>query len=198
MSNYWNPLFYTKADYVGYATPASEGGKGSENCREVLGLEFDHHAGMQVRKLSDGETPEQCAYRYVRETHRFLTDDNHEVEPIKIEGHDHRMALLRIIKNTKSGYFAFKPWWLDDGPGAKWFSQPFRVATVGMIEAERDADFQRTTSYLAEAAEQRDSIRGRKRAALLRGFAHSSLWMAEVTPHLRWPDHFKNPRSLAA
>jgi len=198
MANYWNSLFYHDTDYAPFAVPTSEGGRGPENAREVLGLEFDHHAGMRTRLIGEGETPEQVAYRYVRETHEFLTNDNHTWEFVKADGPDHWMSRIEVTKNENSGYFAFNPWGAPDGPGAHWFSNSFRVATVGMIAAEIDADFRRAQKYLDEAAEQRDSIRGRKRASQLRSFAHSALWLAEVAPSRRWPEHFPNLRKEAA
>lgn len=187
--DYWSPLFYSDADYAGFAVPASEGGKGTENAREVLGLEFEHHAGMRARPLQDGETPEECAYRYVRDVHTFLSDDNHGWELKKANGPDYWMSSLRVIKNEKSGYFVFKPSWVDDGPGATWFVQPFRTVTVGMIAAEIDADRRSMSEYLNEADQQRDTRRGRKRAGELRSVAVSARYRGGKAPSVRWPDH---------
>lgn len=187
--NYWSPLFYMHTDYAGFAIPASEGGKGPENARDVLGLEFDHHAGMKTRTLLDGETVEECAYRYVREVHQALTDDNHSWEYPPYSGPADGMRRLDIIKNEKSGSFAIKPWWVEDGPGARWFSQEFRVVTVGIIAAEIDTDCLKTQHYLDEAAAQRDSIRGRKRASELRCLATSARWRGQDAPGHRWPAH---------
>ena len=193
MANYWNGLFYTKADYAGFAVPASEGGRGPENAREPMGLEIDHHAGMKTVVLQPGETVEQAAYRAMRESHTFLTDDNHAWEVVP--GQDaHWMSRLRVIKNENSGYFTRIPglsWMiLDDGPGAHWFDERFRLATVGMIAAEIEADRIKALAYDAEAAAERDTIRGRKRAQTLRNCAQAARYRGEVAPGRRWPQHF--------
>ena len=193
MANYWNAIFYNDDDYVGFDIPTSEGGRGPENAREVLGLEIDHHAGMEVVRLAEGQSIEQAAYQAMRESRPFLTDDNHtwKIEPGE---HPYWMSRLVVTKNEKSGYFTRIPgldWMiLNDGPGAHWFSERFRVATVGMIAAEIAADRARAQRYLDEAARQKDTIKGRKRAHQLHGFSRSALWLAETAPGRRWPEHF--------
>lgn len=193
MANYWNALFYKDADYVGFDTPVSQGGRGPENAREVLGLEIDHHAGMKAVLIPAGETVEAAAYRHMRETHPFLDDDNH-VWAIEWGEKPDWMSRVVVTKNEKSGYFTRirgLEWMiLDDGPGAHWFSERFRVATVGMIAAEVAADLRRTQRYLDEAEAQKDTIKGRKRAAQLRSFARTSRWCAVDAPARRWPEHF--------
>lgn len=193
MANYWNSIFYKDADYVGFDTPVSQGGRGPENAREVLGLEIDHHAGMKVVRLADGQSVEQAAYAAMRERHPFLTDDNHTWEIVSGD-RPHWMSRVVVTKNEKSGYFTRirgLEWMiLNDGPGAHWFSERFRLATVGMIAAEIAADRARAQRYLDEAAAQKDTIKGRKSAHQLQSFARSALWLADTAPGRRWPDHF--------
>lgn len=193
MSNYWNAIFYTDADYEGFAVPASEGGRGPGNAREVLGLEIDHHAGMRVVRLAPGESVEQAAYRHMRETHTFLTDHNHTWE-IKPGESPEWMSRLAVTKNENSGYFTRIPgleWMiLNDGPGAHWFSMLFRVATVGMIAAEIEADRVKAEKYDAEAAGRRDSKAGLKQARTDRNCAQAARYRGEVAPGRRWPEHF--------
>jgi hypothetical protein len=197
MTCYHNTIFYTDADYEGFDTPLSEGGKGPENARDVLGLECWHHYGFTPVVFLPGETAEEAAYRHVRETHHFLTDDNHTWK-IDLGEKPHWASSVDVTKNEKSGYFAMKPSWVQDGPGAHWFSQDFRVATVGMVTAEIEADRRRTKRYLDEAASQRDTIRGRKRAWQLRSFAIDSRWLAEGAPGERWPQFKLEHAALAA
>lgn len=193
MANYWNAIFYKDEDYIGFDVPAAEGGRGPQNAREVLGLEIDHHGGMKAISLQPGETADQAAYRAMRDSHTFLTDDNHTWD-IKPGKYPHWMSRLEVTKNEKSGYFVRIPgldWMiLNDGPGAHWFTERFRVATVGMIAAEIEADRARAQRYHAEADRQKDTIAGRKRAYQLRGFARTALWIADTAPGQRWPDHF--------
>lgn len=193
MSNYWNALFYMNADYAGFAVPASEGGRGPENAREILGLEIDHHAGMKTVLIPDGADVEDVAYQAMRETHTFLTDTNH-TWAIHWGESPEWMSQVVITKNEESGYFTRirgLEWMiLNDGPGAHWTSQRFRVATVGMICAEIASDLARAQKYLDEAEAQKDTIKGRKRAHQLQGFARSARWCAVDAPARRWPHHF--------
>lgn len=184
MSCYHNTIFYSDADYEGF-----EPG-------ETLGLEVWHHAGFKTVIIGPDETVEQTAYRYMRETHHFITDDNHTWY-VDMAEKPYWTSRLRVVKNENSGYFAFNPWGVSDGPGAHWFNVEFRVATVGMIQAEIAADRRRTQKYLAEAAAQKDTIRGRKRASELRSFAHTSNWVAESAPGERWPNHFLKQEKAA-
>ncbi len=177
MSNCRERLFYMDADYEGFMVPISEGGRGPENAREIVGVEFEEDTGNRAWACVPGEFDLANAYRYTRMRHEFLTDDNHEWshEP---GGREFNFSTIRVIKNEKSGLWAFKPWWVDDGPGASWFKQRFRVTTVGMIAAEIVCDLARAAKYQAEADAQRDSIRGRKRTSQLRSFAHSARYNA--------------------
>lgn len=200
MANYWNALFYTRADYAGFMIPAAEGGRGPDNARDILGLEIDHHAGMKTVTLQPGESVDAAAYRAMRESHTFLTDDNHTWEVVPGE-QAHWMSRLRVIKNEKSGYFARIPglsWMiLEDGPGAHWFTMRFRLATVGMIAAEIEADRVSALEYDAEADACNDSVRGRKRARTARNCAHSARFRGETAPGRRWPEHFLKEKKEA-
>lgn len=184
MACYHSTVFYHDDDYAAF-----EPG-------ETLGLEIWHHADFKTWLVEPNETVEQAIYRYMRSTHHFITDDNHTWEVVMAEK-PHWTSRLRVIKNENSGYFAFNPWGVSDGPGAHWFNVEFRIATVGMIQAEIAADLRRTQKYLDEAATQKDTIRGRKQASKLRSFAQSSRWLAEEAPTRRWPNHFP-PQEKAA
>lgn len=184
MACYHNTIFYNDADYEGF-----EPG-------ETLGLEIWHHADFKTVIFEPGETVEQAIYRYMRGHYHFITDDNHTWY-VDMAEKPQWTSRLRVVKNENSGYFAFNPWRIADGPGAHWFNVEFRVATVGMIQAEIAADRRRTQKYLDEAAAQKDTIRGRKRARDLWSFAQSSRWLAEEAPTRRWPNHFP-PQEKAA
>lgn len=189
MTCYHNTLYYHDADYDRFN--AQPGGD------RVLGLEAWHHYDFTPIRPLPGETTDAAAYRHVRETHHFLTDDNHTWEIVHAEK-PWWASRVRVIKNKQSPLFVLKPSWVDDGPGAHWFSQEFRVATVGMIEAEIEADRLTAERYEAEAAAQRDSIRGRKRASLCRSMAHSARWRGAVAPFKRWPELSRTQQLVAA
>jgi hypothetical protein len=154
---------------------------------DVYGIEISYHAGVPTYPLVAGETPEQTAYREMRERHSFLTDDNHtyRFEPAeKPEWHNR----LVVIKNENSPRFLVRPWWVEDGPGAHWFTERWRVVTRGIIAAEAACERTNSARWAAEAEAQRDTVRGRKAAKKLRsmssGAASVARWIEE-----RWPQH---------
>jgi hypothetical protein len=198
-----NAVFYINADYAGYAVPTSEGGKGPENAREVLGIECEHHYGVTTHALPASAEASEVVYRLVRdlwhpfkpERHEFnVTDDNH-TWIVEMAEKPHWHSRVALFKNEKAPRFLTIPgirfpWWVEDGASARWFDQPFRVVTYGMIAAEVACDLDSERKYLDEAASQRDSIRGRKRASQCRSFAQAARWRAEGSIVSRWPQFY--------
>lgn len=82
--------------------------------KEGAGKSFEvkFHYGWEN---TNGKTP----YEYVRETHEFLTDDNHDY---KDEG-----DRIVIYRNEKSPpQHPITPWWARAGAGDYWFSNLYR------------------------------------------------------------------------
>jgi len=163
---------------------------------EVLGLECRHHYGITAHPLTSDETPAALAYRLTRGWHPAreggygLTDDNHAWEVVTSERPEW-FSRIRIVKNEKSPPFLAipgirVPGWLDDGPGATWFAQDFRIATIPMLEAEVAELVTRKASYAAKAAQQRDTVRGRKAAKRFRSLA-SEMARQVRSIDRRWP-----------
>lgn len=198
MTYHHNPLFYHKADFAGYAIPRSEGGLGPENARVVLGIECFHHFGITTHPLVKGESPGKTVYGLVRNLwHPYrpdhstnVTDDNHTWR-IEEASRPEWYSRVVLFKNELSPAFHMLPgmshWGFADGPGAKWFDQEFRVATVGMVACEQATDLQAMADLEAEAAMQRDTVRGRKRAKELRGCIPDARWRAHGCIEKRWP-----------
>lgn len=189
MSDHFTPIFYSRADYAGYAVPVSEGGLGPENAREVLGIEVFHHYGVTIHPIDEGKTAAETVYRLIREQWHPVNpersinvlDDNHTWD-CKEGDHPHWRSRLRIIKNEKAPGFinimGIPSWQYSDGAGAVWFTHEFRVPTVGMHAAEIACDLATAQKYRDEADAKRDTIRGRKSARELRSFAQSAEWRA--------------------
>lgn len=167
---------------------------------DVYGIEISYHAGVPTFPLIEGEDPVATAYRIMRERHPWLTDDNHTWtnEPAEQLGWHDRMV---VRKNENSPLFKSipglpRPWWVEDGPGALWFTERWRIATRGIIAAEVAAEMAFSTKWGAEAEAQRDTVRGRKAAKKLRSLASSAAsrarWIGE-----RWPQH-NPPKEIAA
>jgi hypothetical protein len=165
---------------------------------EVFGIECRHHYGVTTHPIVPGEDIAWTVYKLTRGWHPLrdggygLTDDNHtwEVQPAARRDWFSRLV---IIKNAKSPPFLSLPglrvpWWVDDGAGAKWFDQEFRLTTREMVAAEvaeRDAHAARC---LAEAERQRDTIRGRKAAQKALSLAGSFTSTARFIEK-RWPQY---------
>jgi hypothetical protein len=193
-------LFHHKADYEGFMVPASEGGRGPENAREVLGIDWEHHTReMKAYPIDPGKTAAETVYRIEREVwHPFdpshgeynVTDDNHTWK-VEEAAKPWWFSRLVVVKNEESPYFKRIPGLgaplLGDGPGVTWFDQSFRVATVGMLMAEHVDQLRYERELLAEADAQKDTIRGRKHAAQCRSFANSARWRATSAITRRWP-----------
>jgi hypothetical protein len=131
---------------------------------EIFGLEYQNHAGIFKYDLVDGEPLEIAGHRIMRDRHRFLTDDDHMWTFKPGDQVEYLPAFSRIVvrKNEKSPYFLMKPWWVDDGPGALWFSSEFRIATREILDFEINVLIKNRDKWSAEAETYRDTIRGRK------------------------------------
>lgn len=148
----------------------------------TLGLEWHYHAGVVALPLTGDHVA--AAYANCRAKHTFLTDDNHTwsvTEPQ--DGH------LQIVvrKNELSSYFVIKPWWVDDGPGALWFSDRYRIATEDTVRREWDRNVHWEARSLAEAEACQDTVRGRKAAKSARSSAYEAARLNRVLAK-RWPD----------
>jgi hypothetical protein len=160
---------------------------------EVFGIECEHHYGITTHPLpADGNAGAEV-YRLIREAwHRdTLTDENHTFEIVEEAEYWSRVV---IRKNEKSPLFAFKPWWCDDGAGALWFTQAFRIATRRSIDAEIVDRLGWAARWQQDADNQRDSIRGRKARAKYSGYAASARREADLA-RSRWPEFEGAPRT---
>lgn len=88
-------------------------------------VELEHHYGWEVYNIKGEEVLKNAAYRAVLRAHDFLTPENHKWKWIKAEM-DESYAYIEIIKNEKSPIFSMAPNWVDDGPGATWFTVHYR------------------------------------------------------------------------
>lgn len=179
-------------DYAPYLTPASEGGKGPENAREVLGIECYHHYGITLHPVVEGEAIADTVYRLTRELwHPFkpereinVTDDNHtwKNEPTSIAGRFSRIVLYKNEKSPAFNNILNRPSWaFQDGPGAKWFEQKYRLATVGMIAAEIANNFQRRSKWLTDADRYNvGTVAGRKNSEDRRRWAEDHLRLNRI------------------
>ena len=177
-------------DYESYMIPASEGGKGPEDARSVLGIECNHHYGITLHPIVEGKTIADQVYKLTRGWHPAradgsgVTDDNHtwKDEPSEKPG---RFSRIILFKNEKSppfiNIFNAPSWLFSDGPGAKWFDQFYRVATVGIIAAEIANNLRRRDEYLASALKFNEmTIVGRKNAVQRREWAADCLRLNRV------------------
>lgn len=178
-------------DYAPYMTPASEGGKGPENAREVLGIECYHHYGITLHPLVEGERAAATVYNLTRTLwHKpradglGVQDDNHTWE-VKDASELGRFSAIVFRKNEKSPQFInilnIPRWQYEDGPGAKWFDQKFRVVTVGIIAAEITNNFRHRNDYLKKALDDNEmTIVGRKKAQQHRAWATDRMRLNRV------------------
>jgi len=77
----------------------------------------EQHYGEE-RRQAKAKSRKDAIYSIIRKDHDFLTDDNH--------GTEFEENRVRIVKNVKSARFALAPSWVDDGPGATWFTVYYR------------------------------------------------------------------------
>lgn len=159
---------------------------------EVFGIECEHHYGITTHPLpTDGNVGREV-YRLIREAWHApregggLHDDDHDWEISEADAPDHWSRVV-IRKNARSPLFVLRPSWYDDGPGALWFSQSFRIATRGSIEREIADKLGWADRWEKEANGQRDSARGRKRRDKLLSFAKHSRREAQGIQS-RWPE----------
>jgi hypothetical protein len=80
-------------------------------------IKVQHHYGI-VDELIDATSLKEALTKIIRADHEFLTDDNYTM---KI-----RKDRVVVYKNEKSTPFAMAPAWVDDGPGAIWFTVYYR------------------------------------------------------------------------
>lgn len=192
MADHFSPILFWKADYAGWMTPKSEGGLGPENAREVLGIEVYHHYGVTTHEVVAGKAAGEVVYNLTRtlwhpprENGGGLHDDDHTWDADETRQPGGR-ARMQIYKNDKSQLWAFNPLGMEDGPGARWFHEEYRVTTVGELLAE--AAF--CEAYIIEHGEElvscRDTVRGRKRAKDLKSLIENREWLRKMVLK-RWP-----------
>lgn len=160
--------------------------------RSILGIECRHHYGVTTHDLVEGQTVAETVYRLIRDVWHCdrpdraanVTDDNHTWEVDTRPGGWDRVVLR---KNARSPRFLFCPAWVSDGDGAVWFDQEYRVATSEIIVAEVAELRAQQARRMADAARQRDSIRGRKERKRLTSLAEDSDRQVRLIER-RWPD----------
>lgn len=154
----------------------------------AFGIECEHHYGITTHAFRDGQTPAETAYWLIRNAwHReALTDDNHTWEVVECEAPS--WSRIRIIKNEKSPLFALCPSWCEDGPGALWFSQEYRVASATTIAWEIAGKIAQAERCEGDAARQKDTVRGRKERRRYESIAAQCRREAEFI-RSRWPEY---------
>ncbi|UTU09653.1 hypothetical protein CcrBL47_gp368 [Caulobacter phage BL47] len=192
MADHFSPILFWKADYDGWMTPKSEGGIGPENAREVLGIEVYHHYGVTTHEVVAGTAAGEVVYNLTRTLWHAprpdgggLHDDDHtwEADETRSPGGRSRM---QIYKNENSSLWAFNPYRIQDGPGARWFHEEYRVTTIGELLAEA-ADCERhILEHGAELVQCRDTVRGRKRVKDLKSLIENREWLRKMILK-RWP-----------
>ena len=99
--------------------------------KQLFRVALQHHYGWQVYEAL-AENLAQAAYLAVRESHEFLTDDNHThtegPESLEWGGETIHFNSVTIMKNDASPSFLLAPKWVTDGPGAYWLGVTYRAA----------------------------------------------------------------------
>lgn len=154
---------------------------------QAYGFECRHHYGITTHEFAGSEFVAATVYGLTRGWHpEALTGDNHTWKYEAPGEGVGAWARIVITKNELSPPFALKPWWVDDGPGARWFSQEFRLADREVISAEIAEALTMRDRCLADAARQRDTVRGRKASEKYRSLAMANdLRTAQIAQ--RWP-----------
>ncbi len=160
----------------------------------TLGLECNHHYGITTHDLRNGMTAGELTYWLIRNAWHTaaLTDDNHTWEIVDTEAPG--WSYVRIIKNAKSPRFLLCPMWYPDGPGQTWFTQEFRVATITNIAWEVAGHLAAADRWDADAAKQKDTIKGRKNRSRYTGYAKTERRLAELV-RSRWPAVYQLERT---
>jgi hypothetical protein len=168
--------------------------------RDVFGIECEHHYGITTHPMPEHGDAGREVYRLIREAwhaprddYDGLSDDDHTWS-VKVAENPAWWSRVDITKNERSPFFAWRPNWVDDGPGAHWFSQSFRIATRATIEAEIADRLARAAKWQAEAERQRDTVRGRKARSKYTGLAAMARREAELV-RSRWPEFDGSPRT---
>lgn len=76
-------------------------------------IEVKHHYGWL-------DTNNKTPYEHVRETHHFLTDDNHTYE-------DTGESIIVKRNENSPAQHPITPFWAKAGAGDYWFSCPYRI-----------------------------------------------------------------------
>lgn len=160
---------------------------------EIFGIECRHHYGITTHPMPSHGDAGCEVYRLIREAWyapqdgRGLHDDDHSHEVV-LSGEIGGWSRIVIRKNERSPRFVFKPWWCEDGPGALWFSQEFRVANRASIDREIADKLEWVATWERSAERQRDSIRGRKARKKYESLARSATVEARLI-RSRWPQY---------
>lgn len=162
------------------------------------GIECDHHGhrndcdGIMTYPLVAGEAFADACYRITRQTHSFLDDENHTwvFEPGRTDEYLPAWSQIIVRKNENSPRFLMKPQWVDDGPGALWFTVSYRIMTdeiAAFLFRKWDKD---RLDWQTIADNQKDTIRGRKTK---KGYLYlvEELNRYERVFNSRWPQHIK-------
>ncbi|AXQ69381.1 hypothetical protein HOU02_gp344 [Caulobacter phage CcrBL9] len=192
MADYFQPIVFWGALYDAWMTPKSEGGLGPENAREVLGIEAFHHYGVTTHEAVAGTAAGEVIYGLVRSTwHKpredggGLHDDDHTWD-FKDPSAPGGRGRVQIYKTEKAGYWAFNPYGVADGPGARWFDQEYRVPTVGELLAEAAYCEAKIVEHGNEMLRCRDTVRGRKSIKNLKSLIEDREWRRKMVLK-RWP-----------
>ena len=94
---------------------------------------LEHHAdpGYQAFNIKGAKDLKEAAYKAMRKSHTFLTDDNHEYEiktdvPIEWGGKTTYFNVIRVYKPKRERpYRPLCPGWMDEIMGNTWFSVQF-------------------------------------------------------------------------
>lgn len=159
---------------------------------EQFGIECRHHYGITTHEFRPGESVAETVYWLVRNAWHApkgelcdVLDANHTWEVVEADQADW-WSRVRLIKNELAPRFTHCLPWVDDGPGATWFCQEYRIATRGLIGREIADKLAWADRWQADAERQRDTIRGRKARAKYERLSATNRREAELI-RSRWP-----------
>lgn len=108
-------------------------------------VEIKHHYGWRMYDVP-AETLAQAAYLAIRQTHEFLTDENHTHQAVdrvtKWAGHESHFHSIEILRNERSTPYSGPAW----AETPYWIAVQYRataetaVAVIGVDIAQEGAD----------------------------------------------------------
>lgn len=137
----------------------------------VSAISVDHHAGPRIIARDPNRDDRDVVYDYIRDTHTFLTDENHLVR------FDDR---LNIQIHRRAGCTDYSDSW-----ETYWFSQCWQIVTPQTYEDYIEELIRRRVDYLQSSLKCRDTVRGRRERNRLLSLADGMERQVRVTTDYR-------------